>query len=98
MEITTLVGAAAAIASTVSFAPQALKVIRTRDVSAISAVTYSISVTAFALWLSYGVLRRDWPLIATNTVTLTLASFILIMKLLPRDKREQIAEKLDPGA
>lgn len=49
-----MVGGAAALASTISFAPQAWKIIRTRDTKAISAGMYAITVTGFALWTIYG--------------------------------------------
>ena len=54
MNITTLLGAAAATASTISFAPQAIKIIRTRDTRAISTGMYIVTVLGFALWLAYG--------------------------------------------
>ena len=98
---TTLIGAFAALASTASFAPQAWKVIRTRDVRAISPAMYALTVAAFALWLVYGVLRRDWALILPNALCLLLAGFILAMTLLPRGKREAVAEAIEdkaPGA
>lgn len=96
MDLVTVVGAGAALASTVSFAPQALKIIRTRDVEGISATMYAISVAGFVLWLGYGLLRQDWPIIVTNAVMLALAGFILSMKLLPPRRREEVAETLDP--
>jgi MtN3 and saliva related transmembrane protein len=48
MQIATLVGAFAAICSTVSFAPQAWKVIRTRCTKGISTGMYLFAVAAFA--------------------------------------------------
>lgn len=94
MDLTTAVGAAATLASTTSFAPQAWKVIRTRDTEAISARMYGITVVGFALWLTYGVLLGQWPLIATNAICLALSSFILAMKLLPLRRREAVADAL----
>jgi MtN3 and saliva related transmembrane protein len=40
-----------------------------------------VLVFGIVLWLFYGVLSGDGPLIAANTVTLVLAGAILIMKL-----------------
>lgn len=96
MDALTLVGGVAAIASTASFAPQAWKIIRTRETRGISAGTYTLACAAFALWLAYGALSAQWPLIATNGVCLLMAGFILVMKLLPRGKREEVAAALDP--
>lgn len=96
MNIATLVGALAAIASTASFAPQAVKVVRTRDVSAISAASYAVTVAGFALWLAYGIMLGQWPLIASNGVCFLLSGFILAMKLLSRGKRDKVAHAIDP--
>jgi MtN3 and saliva related transmembrane protein len=94
MDLTTVVGALATLASTTSFAPQAWKIIRTRDASAISTRMYAITVTGFTLWLTYGILLGQWPLIVTNAICLALSSFILAMKLLPDRRRDTVAESL----
>jgi MtN3 and saliva related transmembrane protein len=96
MDTTTIVGGLATIASTSSFVPQAWKVIRTRDTSAISKRMYVITVIGFSLWLTYGLLLGEWPLILTNGICLGLSAFILVMKLLPRRKKAAVAEALDP--
>ncbi len=98
MEAVTIIGSLAAIASTVSFTPQAWKIIRTRDTDAISAPMYAITVAGFALWTGYGLLLGQWPLIVTNSICLLLSGFILAMKLLPPRKRDKIADALDPQA
>jgi MtN3 and saliva related transmembrane protein len=96
VNITTLIGALAAICSTISFVPQAAKIIRSRDTRSISVGMYTLTVTGFALWTSYGVLIGAWPLIAANAICLGLSAFILTMKLLPREKKEAVAEALEP--
>jgi MtN3 and saliva related transmembrane protein len=63
-----VVGSLATLASTTSFAPQAWKIIKTHDTAAISSGMYAVTVVGFALWLAYGLLRAEWPLIATNGV------------------------------
>jgi MtN3 and saliva related transmembrane protein len=98
MDAATLVGGMATLASTTSFVPQAWKVIRTRDTAAISKRMYAVTVVGFALWLTYGFLLGQWPLIVTNGICLTLSAFILMMKLLPRRKKDAVAEALDPTA
>jgi MtN3 and saliva related transmembrane protein len=98
MDLATVIGGFAALASTVSFTPQAWKIIRTRDTSALSAGMYAVTVTGFSLWLIYGLLLMQWPIIITNGLCLLLAAFILMMILLPRRKREAVAETLDPTA
>ncbi len=96
METATIIGSFAAIASTLSFTPQAWKIIKSRSTKDISAGMYALTVTGFALWIGYGVMLKQWPLIIPNSICLLLAAFILTMKLLPRPKREKVADALDP--
>jgi MtN3 and saliva related transmembrane protein len=93
-----VLGALAAIASTVSFTPQAVKIIRSRQTKDISAGMYAITVTAFALWCAYGALLGQWPLIVSNSICLLLSGFILVMKLLSRPAKEKLADTLTPKA
>lgn len=94
MDTVTLIGTGAAICSTVSFAPQAWKVIRTGETKDISALSYVITVTAFALWVSYGLIRADWPLVASNAVCLCLSAFILAMTLAPARMRKAVKNRV----
>ena len=81
------VGYAAAILTTGSFVPQALLTLRTRDVSGISFSMYSAFAVGVALWLLYGVLSRQWPIVVANAVTLALALVILSVKV-KEDRRK----------
>jgi MtN3 and saliva related transmembrane protein len=96
VDTATVIGSCATIASTVSFVPQAWKIVKSRRTHDISTGMYAVTVTGFALWTAYGVLLVSWPLIVTNTVCLALSAFILTMKLLPRREKEAVAEALDP--
>jgi MtN3 and saliva related transmembrane protein len=78
-----------------SFTPQAWKIVKTRNTDSISAPMYAMTVLAFALWLTFGVLKQEWPIIIPNCVCLVLAAFILLMTLLPRADKEAVAEVLD---
>ena len=98
LEIVTIVGALAALCSTTSFAPQAWKIIKSRDTSGISSRMYMVTVVGFALWLAYGIMKGEWPLIVTNGICLVLSGFILTMKLLPKPKKDAVADALDPAA
>jgi MtN3 and saliva related transmembrane protein len=92
-----IVGVLAAIVSTASFAPQAWKIIWTRNTKGLSAGMYVLTVSAFALWLGYGLLKRDWALIVPNALCLVLSLFILTMILVPRRTRTEIAETIEKG-
>ena len=74
-------GAVAATLTTVSFVPQALKAIRSRDTRGISLGMYAIFTTGIAFWFAYGVMLHSWPMVVSNAITVVLASVILLLKL-----------------
>ncbi len=84
MNTADLIGSLAACLTTVSFVPQAWLTFKTRDVSGVSLLMYSVFTVGVALWLAYGVLLRSWPMVIANAITLVLALMILAMKLVYR--------------
>ena len=84
MNIADLIGSLAACLTTVSFVPQAWLTFKTRDVSGVSLLMYSVFTVGVALWLAYGLLLRSWPMVVANAITLVLALMILAMKLVYR--------------
>lgn len=95
MTYVTILGYLAALSSMGSFVPQAMKVIRSRETKDISAGMYLLTVTAFALWLVYGIWLRQWPLVISNGVCFLLSLFILTMTLLPQRQKEEVAASLE---
>ncbi|WP_343794646.1 SemiSWEET family sugar transporter [Brevundimonas kwangchunensis] len=80
IDLASVLGTVAALCSIASFAPQAIKIWRERDASSVSLKTYSLTVTAFAFWIAYGLSIRAWPIVASNTCALIMAAIVLIMK------------------
>lgn len=75
------VGYLAALLTTSSFVPQAVLTLRTRDVSGISLAMYGAFTLGVALWLLYGLVSGQWPVIVANAITLALAATILLTKV-----------------
>lgn len=78
---TELVGLAAAFLTTLAFLPQVLHTIRTRSTHDISLRMYSLFTLGVFLWLIYGLILRDVPIIGANVVTLLLSGTVLVLKL-----------------
>jgi MtN3 and saliva related transmembrane protein len=64
-----------------SFIPQVVKIVRERDASGVSLRMYLVTMLGFALWTTYGLLIRQWPLIGSNLVSLSLAALIFSLKV-----------------
>ncbi len=81
MNTTNLIGDMAAFCTTISFLPQAIKSIQTKDTSGISLPMYVIFTSGTLFWLIYGVNIGSYQVSIANAVTLLFASIILVYKI-----------------
>jgi MtN3 and saliva related transmembrane protein len=81
MSMEILVSAVAATLTTAAFVPQALHIIRHKETRAISLFMYVSFATGVALWLLFGAMIGNWPIMVSNAITLMLALAIIAMKL-----------------
>jgi MtN3 and saliva related transmembrane protein len=75
------IGGLAAFLTTVSWLPQAVKTITTRQTRDISLWAQVLLFVGIVLWLIYGIYINSWPLIGANVVTMALIGIILVMKI-----------------
>lgn len=80
MEIIAMIGLGAAALSTVSLLPQLAKVWKTKSVKDLSTGYCGVMFTSVVLWLTYGVLSMDTPVIAANSVVVVQSAAILVLK------------------
>lgn len=76
-----LLGLVAGFIGAFAFAPQAFKILRDRDASAVSGLTYAMVLSGAVLWAGYGVLRGAPSIIIWNAVAASLAALVLILKI-----------------
>ncbi|CAN7639838.1 PQ-loop domain-containing transporter [Rhizobium sp. LjRoot98] len=81
MDTALVIGYLASLCSVTSFVPQVWKVFKTGDTAAISARMYALTVSGFALWSAFGLIRGEWPIILTNTICFCLSGCIFLKKL-----------------
>ena len=81
METSFILGNIAAILTSVSFLPQAIKTIKSKDTSGISLAMYIIFVMGVLMWLIYGILIQSIPVILGNMVTIVFSGAILWVKV-----------------
>ncbi|MDN3017886.1 SemiSWEET transporter [Paenibacillus sp. BSR1-1] len=80
-DIVSIFGYLAAILTTLSFLPQAIKTIREKNTEGISFIMYGMFTAGVLLWLIYGLFIKDIPIIVANLITLILALTILFLKM-----------------
>ena len=79
--IVTFMGTIAAVLTTTAMFPQAIRIIKTRDVHSISLLMYLANTFGIVFWLIYGILLQELPIIVANSIAIIPASAILILKI-----------------
>lgn len=60
-------GYVAGMVTVASFLPQVVRAWRTRQTRDLSLASLALLITAGSMWILYGALSRDWPVVATNS-------------------------------
>ena len=76
-----MIGYLAGTLTTLAFAPQLLKALKTKSTKDISLLMLLCSTTGMTLWLYHGLLIKDMALVLANSVSVALASTLLVYKL-----------------
>ncbi len=79
--VVTLIGLLAATLTTTSFVPQLIKSWRKRETKDISLWMLLILGAGIFLWMVYGLLIHDLPIILANSISFVLVIFILFFKI-----------------
>lgn len=81
MEMVEVIGFIAGIFTTIAVLPQLIKSWQTKKVSNVSPVMFAILMIGVGLWVVYGVLKSDLPIILTNGTSFLLNTLMLILML-----------------
>ncbi|MBI2624970.1 MAG: SemiSWEET transporter [Candidatus Nealsonbacteria bacterium] len=77
----TLLGFLAAILTTSSFVPQVIKTVKTKTTKDISLPMYAIITAGSLLWLIYGLMIKNLPIMIANLISLCLIITVLVFKI-----------------
>lgn len=81
MDLPTVIGFAAGLLTTIAFVPQVVKIWRAKSAADVSLATFIAFTIGVGLWIAYGILKQQPPIVVWNGVTLVLAGAILAMKV-----------------
>ncbi|HUP97183.1 MAG TPA: SemiSWEET transporter [Usitatibacter sp.] len=80
MDTTNLIGLVAGFLTTIAFVPQVTKIWKSKSAKDVSLPTFLAFSLGVGLWIAYGVLKQEPPIIIWNVVTLALSAAIVVMK------------------
>ena len=73
MNITQIVGIAAGVLTAISMLPQLIKMVKEKKAEDVSITMLLVLMAGLAMWIAYGILRQDWPIIVTNSFSLLVS-------------------------
>jgi MtN3 and saliva related transmembrane protein len=78
--VTKIVGIAAGIFTGTSMLPQLIKMFKEKKASQVSVFMLLILITGLSLWVWYGYLKQDWPIIVTNLFSLAVNLVMIFLR------------------
>jgi MtN3 and saliva related transmembrane protein len=86
MDMVQIVGLVAGTCTSLAALPQLIKAWKTKEVKDISFKMFLFYVIGIGLWLLYGVLKSDTPIVITNSISLAFNAAMLVLKIKYKNK------------
>lgn len=80
LTLTGFIGTAAGFVSTITFLPQVIKIWKTKSTKDLSSLTLLFLFLNVSLWLIYGILIKDFPIMGTNGIVLSMIIIMIYFK------------------
>lgn len=97
MDSISMLGYVAALCTSCAFVPQVVQILRSGNVDGISLHMYSVFTLGVGLWLTYGYILGDMPMMLANLVTFILAAMVLgltVHKRIQQRRRESQKQRI----
>lgn len=74
-----IIGTLAGVFTTLGVLPQIIKALKTKKVKDVSPMMFVVLCIGVGLWTVYGILKTDWPIILTNSISFILNASMLVI-------------------
>ena len=81
MGLTDIIGIAAGVFTASSLIPQVVKTLKEKKAEDVSLLMLFILQAGLVLWIIYGIKRDDFPIIITNSFSLLVNIFMVILRI-----------------
>ncbi len=85
-----LLGMAAGSISAITFLPQVINTWKSKSASDISLLTFAFATISVIMWLVYGIILGDVPIIYTNSLVLICSVIMLCLKYRFRQNKTDV--------
>lgn len=90
MEISQVIGYVAGALTTLCVLPQIIHAIRTGSTRDLSYIFILTLISGLALWLTYGIMIGEIPVVIPNAISFVLNAILLMVKLVQDNKQKEI--------
>ena len=80
------VGIIAGIFSAVSLLPQLVKMLKEKKPQDVSMLMFVTLLVGLVLWIIYGIMQEDWPIICTNSFSLVVNTAIITLNIIYKNR------------
>ncbi len=84
----TIIGTIAGILTSISMLPQLIKVVREKEVENLSWGMIVVLLSGVSLWVVYGVMKNELPIIVSNAFSVLVNLTLLIYYFKYKDKND----------
>lgn len=81
-----IIGILAGVLTCTSLLPQVVKTIKEKDVKNLSLVMLLVLLAGNSLWTTYGFIKKDWPIITTNTFSILVDITLIVLYFIYKKK------------
>jgi len=81
MDSTQWIGIIAGILTASSMLPQVVKIWKEKKAEEISLLMLLVLLSGIALWIVYGVMKKDFPIIVTNAFSLLVNIALMVLRI-----------------
>lgn len=82
----TIIGITAGTLTAICMIPQLIKIIKDKKAKDISISMLFVLMAGLALWVFYGAIKNDIPLLVTNSLSLAINILVTIFSIIYKDK------------
>lgn len=88
-EASEVLGIAAGVLTAASMIPQVVKMIKEKKASQVSILMILVLICGISLWIWYGLLKEDKPIIYTNVFSLMVNLFLVVLRIRYRNNKSE---------
>jgi len=80
IQFSTIIGFIAGVLTAISMLPQLIKTLKEKKAEDVSPVMLAVLISGVLLWIVYGALKKDFPILITNSISFLLNVWMFFLR------------------